>query len=317
MTHLITGNKFDPTADVPDLSHKVYIVTGGTAGIGFGISAHILQHNPAKLYLLSKKEAHGQEAQKKLEEYGDVNKVEFIQCDFEDLKQVDQVAKNLAKLERLDALVCNAGLGVGLYYETGDGIDSHMQVNHFAQFHLMMTLLPVLQKTSNSRLVVQSSDLHRAAPSSIKFASLEEINTDIGPTYLYNRTKLAGILTVRALVRRLKSPSPWANATHPGAVDTDQPQQAIDAYGIVGKIGAMASKPFMNDPVSQGCRPALFAATAEAVVTEEIQGQYIIPDRKVSEPSSQAQDEQLGEQLWKLTLKVLEQKLGSLPYSNF
>lgn len=104
MASLITGNKFDPNTDIPDLSFKVYIVTGGTAGIGFGISAHVLQHNPAKLYLLSKKAEHGAEAQKELEKYGDVSKVEFIQCDFEDLKQVDEVAKCLVKLERLDAV---------------------------------------------------------------------------------------------------------------------------------------------------------------------------------------------------------------------
>jgi hypothetical protein len=33
-----------------------------------------------------------------------VSNVEFIQCDFEDLKQVDKVAKDLAKLDRLDAV---------------------------------------------------------------------------------------------------------------------------------------------------------------------------------------------------------------------
>lgn len=104
MAHLITGNKFDPNTDIPDLSNKVYIVTGGTAGIGFGISAHILQHNAAKLYLLSKKEQHGQEALKELEKFGDVSRVEFVQCDFENLKQVDDVAKKLAKLEKIDAV---------------------------------------------------------------------------------------------------------------------------------------------------------------------------------------------------------------------
>ena len=86
------------------MEHEVFIVTGGTAGIGFGISAHILQHKPAKLYLLGKKEEHGEEAQKELEKYGDVSKVEFVKCDLEDLKQVDGVAKELAKLDQIDAV---------------------------------------------------------------------------------------------------------------------------------------------------------------------------------------------------------------------
>ena len=68
-----SSNTFDPNKDIPDLSGKVHIatrmlwsstktsqvfvVTGGSAGIGFGICAHILQHNPAALYLLGKKES--------------------------------------------------------------------------------------------------------------------------------------------------------------------------------------------------------------------------------------------------------------------
>ena len=59
---MLTGNTFDPNNDIPDLSGKVYVVTGGSAGIGYGISAHILQHNPQKLYLLGKKQHHLDEA---------------------------------------------------------------------------------------------------------------------------------------------------------------------------------------------------------------------------------------------------------------
>lgn len=29
-----SNNKFDPNTDIPDLSGKVYVVTGGSAGIG-------------------------------------------------------------------------------------------------------------------------------------------------------------------------------------------------------------------------------------------------------------------------------------------
>jgi len=236
------------------------------------------------------------------------------------------VAKALAKeLDRLDGLVCNAGLGVGVYNESQDGLDTHMQVNHFAQAHLALTLLPLLQKTTDSRLVFQSSDFHRANPSSVAFESIAEMNQDIGATLLYNRTKLAQILFVHELVKRIQHDQfgtvtsdkgqPWINATHPGGVSTDQPKQAEEAYGTLGKLGVAAVRPFMKDPVDEGCRPALFAATSEDIVKDKIQGAYIVPDRKVTEPSNQAKDEKLALNLWKLTKEVLETKIGKLDYA--
>ncbi|MCJ1460785.1 hypothetical protein MMC28_011167 [Mycoblastus sanguinarius] len=326
MAHLITGNKFDPNKDIPDLSGKTYIVTGGTAGIGFGITAHLLQHNASKILLLSQKEEHADEAMEELKKYGDTSKVHWVQCDLKDLKKTDEVAKNLKSEMKIDGLICNAGEGVGKYNETVDGIDSHFQVNHLSQFLLILTLLPNLQSTQNSRLVLQSSDLHRAPLSKTTFTSLEEINTDIGPTSLYARTKLAQILFVRALVRRMennepgfqspKYDGPWINATHPGGVSTDQQEQAVDAYGTKGKIGVMAVRPFLKDPVDEGCKPALFAATSEDITKEKIQGQYIVPDRKVTDPSKQAQDIELGENLWRLSEQLLQEKLGRLPYKQ-
>lgn len=163
--------------------------------------------------------------------------------------------------------------------------DSHFQVNHLSQMLLALTLLPNLQATPNSRLVFQSSDLHRAPLSSTKFASLDEINTDIGPNSLYARTKLAQILFTRAIVRRMqnnepgfqspKYQGPFVNAVHPGGVNTDQQEQAVDAYGKLGKIGVAAVRPFLKDPTDEGCRPALFAAASEDIVKEGIQGQYV------------------------------------------
>ncbi|USW54271.1 Putative short-chain dehydrogenase/reductase SDR, NAD(P)-binding domain superfamily [Septoria linicola] len=320
----LTGNKFDPNSAVPDLSGRVYVVTGGSAGIGFGICAHILQHNPAALYILSKKGEHLEEAQEGLKKYGDVGKVHTIQCDLEDLQQTDEVAGRLSKeLLRLDALVLNAGLGVGPYAESKDGIDTHMQVNVFAQHHLAMMLLPLLVQTHDSRLVLQSSDLHRGASSDIEFKDIAEINQDIGPARLYNRSKLAQVLMVRALVRRkqqgklgMKAGSaPWINATHPGAVTTDQQEQAVEAYGTLGKIGVAATRPFMKEPIDEGCRPALFAATSPDIVKQRIDGSYIVPNRKVSSTSAQAESDELSEALWNLTADVLQRKLGKLPYS--
>lgn len=141
MVSILTGNKFDPNKDIPDLNgkvrdreegsrpkkliaaHKVYIVTGGTAGIGFGIvcgesertnhdrygvndaqTAHLLQHNPASIFLLSQKEEHADEAMEELKKYGDTDKVHWIHCDLKDLKQTDSAAKQLQGEKRIDAV---------------------------------------------------------------------------------------------------------------------------------------------------------------------------------------------------------------------
>lgn len=242
------------------------------------------------------------------------------------------MAKNLRDtLDQLDGLILNAGVGVGVYKETADGIDSHMQVNVISQFHLMLMLLPILQKTPGSRLALQSSELHRPVnsveqDSKVRFESLQELNRDIGAMNLYNRTKFAQILVVKALERRKKAgqlgfkggpqgKSPWTNATHPGGVKTDQQDQAVEAYGTMGKLGVMAVRPFMKDPVDEGCRPILFAATSPAIVDEDIWGQYIVPDRKVTDPSKDTNDDVLQENLWKLSMQLLSEKVGPLPYA--
>jgi WW domain-containing oxidoreductase len=88
----LTGNSFDPDKDIPNLKGKTYLVTGGSAGIGFGICAHLLQHH-ARIILLSNKEDHAQEAMEELKEWGDVGQVEWVKCDLANLKETDRVAK--------------------------------------------------------------------------------------------------------------------------------------------------------------------------------------------------------------------------------
>jgi WW domain-containing oxidoreductase len=180
----------------------------------------------------------------------------------------------------------------------------------------------------------QSSEFHRIGTSGVHFRDLAELNRDIGPSSLYGRSKLAQVLLVQALVRRKargelgleaavaatavagqqqqQHQAPWINATHPGAVVTDQQEQAIEAYGKAGKLGVKAVRPFMKDPLDEGCRSALFAATSDDVVAEALDGAYIVPDRKVTGISKQAQDEELQERCWSLVESILREKLASV-----
>jgi len=99
MTSLLGGNTFNPDKDIPDLGGKTYLVTGGSSGIGFGICAHLLQHN-ARILLLSNKEEHADEAIDELKTWGDVRKIEWIKCDLASLKETDKVANELLEKEK-------------------------------------------------------------------------------------------------------------------------------------------------------------------------------------------------------------------------
>ncbi len=65
----------------------------------------MLQHNARKIILLSNKEEHAEQAIEALKQWGDASRVQWVQCNFEDLKQVDEVAKKLKNEEKqIDAV---------------------------------------------------------------------------------------------------------------------------------------------------------------------------------------------------------------------
>lgn len=134
MTTLFSSSSWALTK-MPDLSRKVFLVTGGTSGIGFGIVAQLLKKNPARILLLSDKEHHASLARDELCKYGDPACVEWVKCDLRDLKEVHRTAMALKEKEkRLDCLVANAGIGVGVYNLSKDGIGiyipPHVYVYH-------------------------------------------------------------------------------------------------------------------------------------------------------------------------------------------
>lgn len=177
--------------------------------------------------------------------------------------------------------------------------------------HVILTshLLPILKKTASNgntvRITNQASNAHQSAPSDTKFESLDELNQDLGPNPQYGRSKLASILYSRYLNRHLTSSHPniLVNATHPGVVETKMSKKDIhEPYPLGGYAMSVGMAPFKKD-IMQGCVSTVFAAT----VTKK-SGQYICPPAVPESGSDKSQDEQLGENLMKLTREVVKEK---------
>jgi NAD(P)-dependent dehydrogenase (short-subunit alcohol dehydrogenase family) len=319
---VIPGNDLAPTdskfslEEVPDLSGKVAVVTGGSEGIGYGCSHTLLQKNISKLFILSKSNDIVDDALKAIsEEMGEdkAKKVQWLQCDLSDWEATSETAFKISELtDRLDILINNAARGIMTQQFDKNGVDLHMSSNHIGHVVLTSHLLPLLKETSKKgdtvRIVNLASNAHQNAPKDVKFESLEELNKDYGPMAQYGRTKLASILYSKYLHRHLTSqfPSILANATHPGVVETRQSTDHIlEAYPLGGYGMRDALNPIKKN-IWEGSVSTMFAATKT-----EKSGQYICPPAIVEKGSDHANDDGLGERLMDLTWKIVKEKTKS------
>jgi NAD(P)-dependent dehydrogenase (short-subunit alcohol dehydrogenase family) len=302
--------------EVPDLTGKVALVTGGSEGIGYGCTHTLLSHNVSKLFILAKSDDIASDAINAIaKEMGQekADRVVFIPCDLSDWEQTGKIALDISeKTDRLDILINNAGRGIMTYQLNKSGIDLHMATNHMGHVVLTSHLLPLIKSTAEKgnivRLVQFGSNLHEKAPKETKFESVEELTTDYGAQPLYGRTKLASILYAKYLDRHLHSkyPNILSNAIHPGIVETRQTTEHIhEAWPLLGYGMSVAAQPFKKSQF-EGCVSAMFAATKT-----EKSGQYICPPAIVEPGSDKANDAELGEKLMELTWKVVKEKTKS------
>lgn len=309
-------NQFDINKDVPDLSGKVALITGGSEGIGYATAYTLLKANLSKIFILSLSEEVKDEAVAEIHtklgaDYA--SKIVWLPCDTSDLIGISEVARKVrAQTDRLDILCLNAGRGIMTYQMTDYNVDRHMAVNHMGHVVLTSHLLPLLKQTSTThgtvRIQIQASNAHQSAPKDVAFVSLAELNTDLGPNAQYGRSKLAGILYARYLDAHLQKTHPeiLVNATHPGFVDTKMSTQDIhEPYPTAGYGVSTVLKPLKKD-VWMGCVSTVYAATAT-----DRSGEYICPPA-IAEPGSElAQDLGLGERLMQLTREIVRERFAA------
>lgn len=308
-------HQFDIEKDVPSQEGKVAVVTGGSEGIGYGVAFTLLKNNLSKLFIVSVSQEVVNGALKDISdklgaEYA--RKVVFVKCDLADWPAAAKAAKEISsQTDRLDILVLNSARGIMSYQLTEYGVDRHMAVNHVGHVVLTSHLLPLLKSTASSdntvRISIQASNMHEIAPKDTKFASLDELNQDLGANPQYGRSKLANILYARYLDRHLHNAHPniLANATHPGFVETKMSVDDIHEPFPVGGYGmSVLMKPLKKDQW-QGATSSLFCSTRT-----DKSGEYICPPATPEPGSELARSEELGEQLMRLTRDLVKDKFG-------
>ncbi|KIV85792.1 hypothetical protein PV11_01450 [Exophiala sideris] len=299
---------YNPEKDIPDLSSKVIVVTGGNNGVGKATVIELAKHNPQRLYLAARSQAKYDEAMVDVRAAAPTANVAFLELDLASFASVKKAADRiLASNDRLDILINNAGV-MGLPPgQTKEGYEIHFGTNHMGHALLTKLLLPLLLKTAERgadvRILNLSSEGNMVAPK--KSFVPDQLSSPMSDTHSYVRygqSKLANILFSRELARRY--PSILTTAVHPGRVATP----LLDQMMATRSFTAYLQKTFdamsgILTPV-QGAYTSLWAATWKR---DEVQnGAYYAPWGKLMAGSKQIQDPELAKRLWDYTEQELK-----------
>lgn len=257
------------TQNIPDLTGKVIIVTGGNNGIGYEAAKEFARKG-AHTILACRNRKKAQKALEKIKaEIPDAN-AEVMLLDLASLQSIRQFSEAFTgKFDRLDVLLNNAGIMMVPYGKTADGFERQLGTNHLGHFALTGLLLDKLLATPGSRIVNISSLAHRQGE--MDFDNLQfENGTGYTPQKAYGRSKLANLLFTYELQRRLEAAGTEtiAIAAHPGVSNT----ALADHFPGVKYLRPLFG--FFMQPAAIGALPGIRAAVDPAAKG----GQYYGPD---------------------------------------
>jgi NAD(P)-dependent dehydrogenase (short-subunit alcohol dehydrogenase family) len=263
---------------------KVAIVTGGNTGIGKA-TVEGLTRQGATVVLACRDLDKGNAAADEVCSRVPAANVRVMRLDLASLDSVRVFADAFARaFARLDVLIENAGVSTATRQLTKDGFEMDFGVNHLGHFLLVDLLLPLLKASVPSRIVVVSSSVHTGAKLDFDDLQGEKSWSVFGA---YGRSKLANMLFVHALAKRLHDTGVVVNAVHPGVVASELARDLPAPFRLLARL-------FFSS-TAKGARTSLYVATAAE--TGKVSGKYFA-DSKIAAPAPHAVDDAIAHRLW-------------------
>ncbi|KAF3770269.1 NAD(P)-binding protein [Cryphonectria parasitica EP155] len=298
---------FIPERDIPRLSGKIILITGGTSGIGRETVLALARHDPSHIYFTGR---NATAATAIISQARDLNttsppQLTFIPLDLASSREHIRAALvSYFHSSRLDILIANAGIMGTPPGLTEEGWELQWGTNYMGHTIMLHLLRPLLLRTASAdgadvRFVCVSSLGHKSAPAGgVQFDNLKSPDAVKGEFARYGQSKLAQILLCRAMARH--HPEIVSLSVHPGLVKT----------GLLGSTKQSALKllfqatPFMQKSAKEGAYNTLWAATSDR--DGLVNGAYLEPVGRMKGASKISESDELAERLWQWTENELE-----------
>lgn len=248
--------------DIPDLNGKVAVVTGANGGLGLA-SAKALAAKGAHVVMAARDQEKAARAREEILAAYPSASLEIVELDLGSLSSVEKAANEIkAHHDRIDILMCNAGVMATPQGTTEDGFDTQFAINVLGHWALVGRLLPIVEATPGARIVTLSSTAQHTG------RAIDPDDPHMRENYsawgMYGQTKLAMRHFAVGLQQRFDRAGIDAKAlsAQPGFTNSDL-QTTTHAMGGGGVLGALSEKwvKAMGMSIDRGALSQLRAAT--------------------------------------------------------
>ncbi len=303
----------DEVLDGIDLGGKLALITGGSGGLG-AETARALASKGAKVVVTARDLAKGEGVAAQIRAASGDDSVEIEELELGSMASIRAFAERfLARHDKLDLLINNAGVMACPQDTTEDGFELQFGTNHLGHFLLTGLLAPALLRAAPARVVSLSSRGHQMSP--VVFDDIAFENRPYEKWSAYGQSKTANILFAVELDRRMRERGVRANALHPGVIMTDLSRHMVaEDFEFLSKRSPSGELRFKS--VEAGAATSVYAATAPEL---EGRGALYLEDCGIAEVDdsegaqsgvrSYALDPAAAERLWAVSEEMIDEKL--------
>ncbi|SJL13973.1 related to Oxidoreductase, short-chain dehydrogenase [Armillaria ostoyae] len=283
--------------DIPDLSGRVVVVTGGNTGIGKETVKALLKRN-AKVYMAARNEMKARNAiHELLKDTG--KEAHFLKLDLASLKGVREAAAEFKSKEpELHTLFNNAGvMWPPLHQTSADGYDLQFATNVMGHFLLTHLLLGNLKAGAKSLPEKKSRVVNTSSGASYLTHRIDWETLVDGPKRrawlssteaLYHQSKFANVVFSNELARRYGDEGIISISLNPGNIKTELLRHKSSVFQYLSQ--------YVLYSATYGALTQLWAGTA--LEAAECNGMFLAPWARVARPNPFTDDPAVAKKLW-------------------
>jgi NAD(P)-dependent dehydrogenase (short-subunit alcohol dehydrogenase family) len=231
--------------------------------------------------------------------------LDVIGLDLGDLRSVRTCADEVSqRYDRVDIVLCNAGLMAVPFGRTKDGFETHMGVNYFGHFALVGHLMPLIARSPGTRVVTASSTAE-------KFGRLNLDRPWTEKNYqrylAYSDSKLAILMFALSLDERFNAQGMDAMAlsAHPGFTRSNLRTGRLKTERDPWQRFQLKFYESLSMSLERGAYPLLYAATDPEAQGGEYIGVSGLGEirgfPKITRAQKRAYDPVLRQRLWSVS----------------